>query len=109
MKKYLAMAILLFSANAYSENESTDLTKINSVISYSTYGSGDVIFKVENPSTNCYGYWINKNDMGFNANLTIIIAAYQAKNTVVAKGLTDEKWAGSSKNWCKLYSISLAS
>lgn len=80
---------------------------INRVISYNEYGAGDVVFRIANPINDCYGYWLTKGDPGFNANLTMIIAAYQAKTPVIVAGLPaqSEQWKGSKDHWCKLYGI----
>lgn len=84
----------------------TGFTTVTDVFSYTNYGNGDVAFRVENSIDECsHGYWFNKSDAGYNANLTMIIAAYQAKNTVKIYGLPDQLWAGSSGKYCKLYNI----
>lgn len=84
----------------------TDSTTISNIYSYTNYGNGDVAFRVANPIDECsHGYWFNKDDAGFSANLTMIIAAYQAKSTVKIYGLPDQLWAGSSGKYCKLYNI----
>ncbi|TFH93055.1 hypothetical protein [Vibrio ouci] len=108
-KRLMICALLLlapiqaFSADSIASGK----TYINRVISYNEYGSGDVVFRLANPSKECFGYWINKGDPGFNANLSMIIAAYQAKTPLIIHGLPaqSEKWKGSGNHWCKLYAI----
>jgi hypothetical protein len=81
-------------------------TNIVSVSSYNQYGTGDVVFKVANPIAECSdGYWLAKSDVGFQANLAMIISAYQIKNPVLIYGLPDQLWSGSSGKYCKLYSV----
>ncbi|WP_367987505.1 hypothetical protein AB2S62_13540 [Vibrio sp. NTOU-M3] len=109
MKKNILLLMLLAPAfvMANSTRESSGRTTITRVLSYNEFGAGDAVFQVANPGSQCFGYWITKGDPGFEANLSMIIAAYQAKSTVIVHGLTAEnkKWAGSSHNWCKLYAI----
>lgn len=107
MKKLIYLALLLsFGAtDCFAENESTEQTTIKRLISYNQYGDGDVIFTVNNPSSNCYGYWITKSDAGFDANFSVILAAYHAKATVKVYGLNHIKWSGSGNFWCKIYAI----
>ncbi|MGD8112539.1 hypothetical protein [Vibrio sp. TRT 17S01] len=109
MKKIILLLMLLAPAfvMANSTRESSSRTTITRVISYNEFGAGDAVFQVANPTSLCSGYWITKGDPGFEANLSMIIAAYQAKSTVIVHGLPAEnkKWAGSANHWCKLYSI----
>lgn len=107
MFKTLVIMGLLFSS-AVMAQIGTSNTKIISLDSYNQYGNGDVLFRVETPVAECDGgYWLTKNDPGFNANLSFIISAYQAKNTVKIFGVPTQLWSGSSNKYCKLYSITL--
>ncbi len=105
MKKIAVLIGLLFAANFVKAAEASSLTTISRFISYNQYGGGDVVFRVTNPTDGCYGYWITKEDAGFNANLSAIVAAYHAKTKVRLYGITDQKWSGSGNFWCKLYAI----
>jgi len=105
MKKLLMVTLFMLWSNVIAAAEPTGTTTITRVITYNEYGGGDVVFKVANPSSSCYGYWINKNDAGFNANLSFLLASYQAKNKVKVYGHPEQKWGGSGNNWCKLYAI----
>ncbi|MBW8184275.1 hypothetical protein K0625_11360 [Shewanella sp. NR704-98] len=102
---FASLFIFLVSSNSYAATESTSKTTINRLISYNQYGGGDVIFTVNNPTSGCYGYWIAKSDAGFEANLSMILAAYHSKAEVRVNGLNDQRWNGSSNFWCKLYAI----
>ncbi|MEZ8822893.1 hypothetical protein AB6E04_00945 [Vibrio amylolyticus] len=105
---FLALMLVSYSANAL-EHTGTSVTTVVSVSSYNKYGAGDVIFRVANPIKQCSGYWINKGDPGFSANLSMLLAALQAKTPVIVHGLTaeTERWKGSSSVFCKLYQITL--
>ena len=99
------LLLVLLSTSALANNESSGVTTITRIISYNQYGDGDVVFRVANPTSSCFGYWINKNDAGFNANLSLLIAARQAKTDVKIHGITTQRWNGSGSFWCKLYAI----
>jgi hypothetical protein len=105
MKKFILLIALLLGANLVEAAEGSQSTTIKRFISYNQFGGGDVVFRIANPTANCFGYWINKDDAGFNANLSLILAAYQTKTKVKVTGLTDQKWPGSGNFWCKLYAI----
>lgn len=109
MLKKLCLLILFISNIANANNYvGVNNTKIIRVSSYNQYGNGDVVFVIENPIAQCSGgYWITKDDKGFNANLSMILSAYQAKNPVTIFGLPDQLWSGSSGKFCKLYNIDL--
>lgn len=104
IKSIILVLLLSFGAtDCFAETESTGQTTIKRLVSYNQ--QGDVIFTVNNPSSNCYGYWISKSDAGFDANLSMVLAAYHAKSPVRVYGLNHIKWSGSSNFWCKLYAI----
>lgn len=103
--RYICLLTLFVSASAMAAIEASRETTIKRLISYNQHGGGDVVFTVNNPSSGCYGYWIEKNDAGFDANLSMILAAYHAKSKVTVHGLNDVKWSGSGNFWCKLYAI----
>lgn len=97
---------LLLSEFVHAANETSDITTIVRVVSFSEYGNGDVVVVTEKKGTSCVsGYWLKKVDPGFNANLSMLIAAYQAKTNIVLTGLTDEIWSGSGGRYCHLYSV----
>ncbi|ARC91955.1 hypothetical protein B6A42_07415 [Vibrio coralliilyticus] len=108
MYRLFLILSVLFSSYLYaSDYVGSELTSISSVTSYNQYGLGDVIFQIKNPISQCPdGYWITKADPGFQANLSMLIAAFQAKSKVRIYGLPSQKWAGSSGTFCKLYSMS---
>jgi hypothetical protein len=105
MKKVILLIILLLGTNVVEAAEASQSTSITRFISYNKFGGGDVVFRIANPTANCFGYWISKGDAGFSTNLSLILAAYQTKTKVKVTGLTDQKWPGSSSFWCKLYAI----
>lgn len=94
----------LFSAGSYAL-EASPVSTITRFISYSQIGNGDVVFRIKNPTVGCFGYWMNKADPGFEANLSMALAAFHSKTSVKIQGHEDQKWGGSGNFWCKLYAI----
>ncbi len=105
MRVIFLAVVMLFSQIAVGEIEYSDATKINRFLTFNSYGDGDVVFRVESPTSGCYGYWITKTDKGYDANLSSILSAYHAKTTIKASGYNDQLWQGSSSAWCKLYAV----
>lgn len=111
MKKlFLLCAFMLLtvsSANLFAANYiGSGFSTISFITSYNQFGPGDVAFRIATPISQCpNGYWFTKNDPGFQANLSMLIAAYQAKSKIRIYALPDQIWKGSSGTYCKLYSI----
>ena len=102
----LFISIQTFATDLDGSTESI----VTRVASYNEYGAGDVVFWIANPTAKCHGYWITKGDPGFSANLSMVIAALQAKTHVMvhAHSSDAERWKGSNTgHFCKLYSLDL--
>lgn len=108
--RYVAQSlflVLLFPSLATSQSYiASGETQIRIIDSYNQ-ANGDVVFTLASPIAQCYGYWLAKTDVGFNASVSVILSAYQAKNKVLVYGLPGQLWTGSAKPYCKLYSIEL--
>lgn len=100
---------LLFTSQVIA-NETSPKSTIERFVSYSNYGNGDVFISLENNGSICnYGYYLNKENQGFEANYSMLLSAYHANSSVKLIGLdTEEKWQGSSATVCQLYSVELA-
>jgi len=106
VKKFISTFILFWSAGAFPAVEVSPSSKILKLISYAEYGGGDVQVMLETNGTVCAdGYYLKKTDPGFDANLSMMLAAYHSISNVVVDGHTDQKWAGSSGYYCHLYSV----
>jgi len=104
MKKLLL--IVIFTLNLFAAQVNTGITKINFITAYPTYGGGDILFRVANPNSECPGgFFLKKEDPGFEATLSMVISAYHAKNDLVVYGITDQIWSGSSTKTCKAYAV----
>lgn len=109
LKKILCSALFVAAQASAQTYVGSAPSKIVSITSYNKYGGGDVVITLEQSSAECQrGYWLTKTDAGFQADLSLLLAAYQAKNTVVIYGIPTEMWQGSgTSGFCKLYSVTL--
>ncbi|KNC66865.1 hypothetical protein [Pseudoalteromonas ardens] len=111
MKTWTTLLLTLlatFSTLTFASVKGSTKTTVTTLITYSQYGQGDIVFKLAAPEESCAdGYWMKKSDPGFDANLSALLSAYHAKSKVIARGHDDQIWAGSSGRYCLLYSIEL--
>lgn len=99
----LAALVFVASGAALAVEEPSNPGTVARVISYTTYGNGDVAVALSNiTGKTCEGYWLNKADPGFQANFAMLVAAYHTKNTVQLYGETTLKWAATGAYFCKL-------
>lgn len=99
------IGLMAHAGTSYAAFSNSQVTTINYLSTYVQYGSGDVIFRLANPTGDCYGYWLTKSDAGFQATMAMLLAAYQAKTPVAITAYNDQIWAGSGNAYCKLYDI----
>ena len=108
MKKIAVLLALLASSLAHAAIIDSPTSKIKMMGSYNQYAGGDVYFAIENPAGICtHGYWLNKADAGFGANMAMLLSAYHAKSNVMIYAHNDQIWPGSTGTYCKLYSVVL--
>ena len=106
-KSFLVAVLLLAastSANAVLVYTTSTITYIDS---NTTFGDGDVDFVMSTPVSDCVGFWFKKSDGGYNSNLSMLLAAFQTKSSVLVYGDNDisQKWTGSSSKFCHLNMI----
>jgi len=106
MKTLIACILAFISFGAFAELVNSPLSKVSVIYSYSEYGNGDVVVELANNGTPCtQGFWLKKADPGFEANLSLIISAYHAKNDLMLYGHSDQVWQGSTGTFCHLYAV----
>lgn len=104
--KIMPIFFVAISVNAETIS-TTEKTKITRVSSYSEWGRGDVVIKVENPAPGCNdGFWLGGNDAGTKNILAIILSAKATGTKVSINGDKDRMWNGTSGYVCHLYAIS---
>lgn len=107
MKKLFVIAACLLPVFSAVANVQSPNAIIAEMISYADYGDGDVYIRLQNNDATCsHGYYLNKAQVGFNANFSMLVAAYQAKQSVIIHADPNQRWAGSSSPTCKVYSVS---
>lgn len=87
--------------------EPSPVSEIKVLQTYTNWAHADVMVVLQSTSGVCKGYWFNKDDAGYQSNLSMLIAAYQANTKLQLHGHEEisSKWAGSETHFCKLYSI----
>jgi hypothetical protein len=106
MKGIIFFSLMLFSSITLSAIEASGSYNVLRIDSYSEYGGGDVVVKLTTHTANCsHGYWLKKNDPGFQANFSMVLAAYQAKNKIKLIAHTDQLWPGTGGKVCHVYTV----
>lgn len=83
--------------------------KITEMYTYTEYGGGDVVFRVDVPIAGCEGgFWLRSTDAGYKTNVAAVLMAYGNKSAVRVWAHNDQLWSGSGSPTCRLYSIGLA-
>ncbi|BFM10145.1 hypothetical protein R50072_02980 [Simiduia litorea] len=103
-----AFTIAAFSmaAQISAANETSPRSKILRITSYAKFGNGDVYVKLEESSTVCaHGYFLNRDSVGFETSISMLISAYHAGSSVLIVGDEQRMWSGSSNPVCEIYSI----
>lgn len=109
MKIFYFLFVILLSSSAYSANEVSAISKVNTILSVSEYGQGDVIFKMDENGTQCtHGYWLRPSDPGFESNLSVVLSAFHSQSNLRVIGQDHAIWTGSSAyTYCHVSNISL--
>ncbi len=98
------ICLILFSSSILMASVvSSGKSKITEVYAYPSNES--VLFKIENPITECTGYFFSKSDIGFEANLSMALSAYHSKNSLIVYGKTEILFSGSGNKYCKIHAI----
>ena len=84
-------------------------TYIKTISTYTQYGNGDVVVKVEAayPSGCEGGFWLNKNDPGFEATMTVLLSAFHTSTKLSISAYQSQIWTGSGQKHCKINWVSL--
>jgi hypothetical protein len=77
-----------------------------SMYSYSTFGSGDVVFALSGGSglSQCAGgFWLRPSDAGFKTNVAVLLSAIQGQTAIRVYADDSQIWNGSSAQYCLVY------
>lgn len=103
----LTMLILAFTNAASAVERSNQKAEIVRLISYAEAG-GDVYIKLATNGNVCtHGYYLSKSSPGFDANLSVLLAAKMSNSPIYVYGYENQLWSGSSQPTCKIYSVEL--
>ena len=109
MKKvYLYFIFIISPVYSVADIEISPSTTVSQLLSFSEYGEGDVVAKLNNNGNICSGgYWLRKSDPGFEANLSLILSALHSGSMVQIRAHTDRIWPGSSGTYCHVYLVTI--
>ena len=103
LSRVLLVVACMTSGAAFAVEEYSNAGTVARLLSYTSFGNGDIAVVLSNVTgKTCEGYWFNKADLGFSANLAMLTAAYHAKNTVQLYGETTSRWTGTGAYFCRL-------
>lgn len=109
MKKIIIaslLGLLSFGALTAENTEQSSASKIQHIYAYAQFG-GDVFISLQTNGAVCTGgYFLEKSDVGFQANFSMLLSAYHAQTPIKIHAHTDQKWTGSASYVCHVRSIS---
>ena len=86
---------------AITENPVGYVTRI---YTYTDYGTGDVVFEVQNPPAACAnGFWVRMSDVGAKSTYAYIMLAYSMQTPLRIGAYDTDIWPGSGGKYCRLY------
>ncbi len=87
--------------------EASPLAEIKALHSFTNWGNADIAVVLQDTNGICKGFWFNKDDAGYQSNLSMLLAAYQANTKVILHGHGElsARWQGSGTHYCKLDSV----
>ncbi|NQZ08660.1 MAG: hypothetical protein HRT35_16015 [Algicola sp.] len=108
IKYGLLLAFLSISFGSYSASVNTSATKISEINSYSNFPNGDILITVDAPHSACPGgFWLKKEDAGFDSNFSMALAAFHAQGNIIFYGDSDSVWPHSPTAYCHISQIKL--
>lgn len=107
---YALMAVLLASPAVLASTEYYASTTITKVTTYATYNRGDVIIQTQSDTGECAdGFWMDKDDIGYESTLSAALSAMHAGSNVAIEGSTTQGWIGTTEGkYCHLFLLKLS-
>jgi hypothetical protein len=83
--------------------------QVSFVYSYSEFGGGDVVFRLDTTLTGCEaGYWLRPTDPGFQRNVAMLMSAQLARRAISVHTYDDQIWSGSVSKYCRVLMIAMS-
>ena len=97
------MSMLLAGGSAYAENRDVRGALITKMTTYTQSNNGDVIISLDKYTPTCdAGFWLNPADPGYDAALSVLLAAYHANAPISVGGEDADTWSGSGSKFCRI-------
>jgi hypothetical protein len=101
-----AAALLLWSTITFAAVVGGPVGKIQTLWTYSDFGTGDVVFTPQSPLSSCpNGFWIRMTDAVAKSVYAQVLAAYHAQTVLVVYAYDDSIWSGSSGIFCRVHGV----
>jgi hypothetical protein len=102
----LAAGLMGPPALASSASGTPSLVTPNTVWMYSSFGTGDVVFR-QNASglSQCFGFWLRPTDPGFKTNVAALLIATQTQSTITVSVDDSQLWTGSGSPYCLVVAV----
>lgn len=98
------ISLLLFVLQAQAANVKSSGT-ISELQVYTTFGGGDVIFKLTSPASGCIGFAVLASSTGFKQTYAMLLAAAMNGKPINVQAFNDKKWNGSGSFYCVVDSV----
>ena len=90
-------------------NNLTTPAQISYVYSYSEFGGGDVVFRLQTILAGCEGgYWLRPTDPGFQRNVAMLMSAQLARRAISIYAYDNQIWSGSVAKYCRVDMIAMS-
>ncbi len=107
IKPILFTALLLAGQSAFALDLVTQNSSVNKIVVYSDGAGGDLLVYLNAPTTGCEaGFWLAKTDSRNSTIVAFLLAAKAIGTNVGITGDKDQRWWGSSGNFCHIYNVS---
>jgi len=99
----IAASTLSLSVPAQAALVDTNVGLVTRIFTYTTFGTGDVVITVQTPGAGCqHGYWLRMTDAGAKTTYAQIIAWQLAEKPLRVGAFSDQRWAGSTGEYCRI-------
>jgi len=100
--------LAIVSTNSFGAWIDAPNVKVTEIFTYTkgTY-AGDVVIRINSSPPSCEaGFFISNADIGKEQSLSSLLSAFHTDTNVRLYG-RDDRWGGSTENYCQLHSMSI--
>jgi hypothetical protein len=101
----LLVMVLVFPV-ADAGTVSAQVGRITKVMTYTTFGDGDVAVWTEYQAPGCDGFWFRTTERNGKEIYAQLIAAQHTEKSVGLVAYDDQLWTGTASRFCRIYALS---